>query len=83
MARVIRKVETNQLQLTQEKVRKMLNRQVRVIYNNRGREFSDEGMITAVFNNVFVFEFERNNQKFKASFTYTDVMTGGIELEEM
>ncbi|MBQ1299801.1 MAG: hypothetical protein IIY25_01660 [Erysipelotrichaceae bacterium] len=49
-------------------------------YHTRGRELSDTGVITAVFGKIFTFEYERNGQKFKSSFTYTDVMTGGISI---
>lgn len=73
-------VNTNNLSVTQEQVKNLLYKTVKITYHNRGREVSDIGVITAAFGNIFTFEYERNGQKFKSSFTYSDVMTGGISV---
>ena len=73
-------VEGNNLDVTQQQVKNLLYKRVKITYHTRGRELSDTGVITAVFGKIFTFEYERNGQKFKSSFTYTDVMTGGISI---
>lgn len=73
-------VKANNLSVTQEQVKNLLYKTVKITYHNRGREISDVGVITAAFGNIFTFEYERKGQKFKSSFTYSDVMTGGISL---
>ena len=73
-------VEGNNLDVTQQQVKNLLYKRVKITYHTRGRELSDKGVITAVFGKIFTFEYERNGQKFKSSFTYTDVMTGGISI---
>ena len=74
-------VEGNNLDIAQEQVKNLLYKTVKITYHNRGRELSDTGVITAAFGNIFTFEYERNGQKFKSSFTYKDVMTRGISIE--
>ena len=73
-------VEGNNLDVAQQRVKNLLYKRVKITYHTRGRELSDTGVITAVFGKIFTFEYERNGQKFKSSFTYTDVMTGGISI---
>ena len=73
-------VEGNNLDVAQQQVKNLLYKRVKITYHTRGRELSDTGVITAVFGKIFTFEYERNGQKFKSSFTYTDVMTGGISI---
>ena len=73
-------VEGNNLDVTQQQVKNLLYKRVKITYHTRGRELSDTGVITAVFGKIFTFEYGRNGQKFKSSFTYTDVMTGGISI---
>lgn len=73
-------VEGNNLDVTQQQVKNLLYKRVKITYHTRGRELSDTGVVTAVFGKIFTFEYERNGQKFKSSFTYTDVMTGGISI---
>ncbi len=73
-------VEGNNLDVTQQQVKNLLYKRVKITYHTRGRELSDTGVIAAVFGKIFTFEYERNGQKFKSSFTYTDVMTGGISI---
>ena len=73
-------VEGNNLDVTQQQVKNLLYKRVKITYHTRGRELSDTGVITAVFGKIFTFEYERNGQKFNSSFTYTDVMTGGISI---
>lgn len=67
---------------TQEEIRALLNRPITVRYHNRGKDYFDVGKITAVFDNIFIFEFVRAEQKFKSSFTYKDVMTREIIISE-
>ncbi len=78
--RVSRVVSPNNLSSTQEQIKDLLYKSVKITYHNRGREVSDTGVITAAFGKIFTFEYVRNGQKFKSSFTYTDVMTGGISV---
>ena len=67
-------VEGNNLDVTQQQVKNLLYKRVKITYHTRGRELSDTGVITAVFGKIFTFEYERNGQKFKSSFT------GGISI---
>ncbi|MBQ1342321.1 MAG: hypothetical protein IKD99_04705 [Erysipelotrichaceae bacterium] len=76
------RIHNKSLSETQSQIKALLNRKVKVSYNSRGREVSDLGTITAVFNSLFIFEYQRNGQQFKASFTYTDVMTEVISVSE-
>ena len=74
------RIHNKSLSETQSQIKALLNKKVKVSYNSRGKEVSDIGIITAVFNSLFIFEYQRNNQQFKASFTYTDVMTEVISV---
>ncbi|MBR2702351.1 MAG: hypothetical protein IKE77_09735 [Erysipelotrichaceae bacterium] len=76
------RIHNKSLSETQSQIKTLLNKHVKVSYNSRGREVCDIGTITAVFNSLFIFEYQRNGQHFKASFTYTDVMTEVISVSE-
>jgi len=68
---------------TQEEMKALLNHKITVHYHNRGKDYFDVGEITAVFDNIFIFEYVRSNQTFKSSFTYKDVMTREIIINEL
>ena len=42
-------VKANNLSVTQEQVKNLLYKTVKITYHNRGREISDVGVITAAF----------------------------------
>ena len=77
-----RRITHKSLDETQTQIKALLNHPVRISYNSRGREVSDIGTITAVFNSLFIFEYQRKGQNFKSSFTYSDVMTEEIYVDE-
>ena len=77
------RLQGKSLSETQSQIRNLLNKKVRISYNDRGKEVGDVGTITSVFNSLFIFEYQRNNRSFKSSFTYTDVMTDVICVEEI
>ena len=77
-----RRITHKSLDETQTQIKALLNRPVKISYNSRGREVSDIGTITAVFNSLFVFEYQRKGLNFKSSFTYSDVMTEEIYVDE-
>ena len=64
----------------QEYVESLNGQPVVIVYNNRGREVKEEGTITNVYKNIFIFSFVRNGQSFKSSFTYSDLLTNVITL---
>lgn len=82
-ARAERSYDPNSLSNVQSRINELLNCRVRVTYHNRGKDICDEGVITAAFKNVFVFSYERNGRSFKESFTYSDVMTEEIAIEDI
>ncbi|MBR0386020.1 MAG: Veg family protein [Erysipelotrichaceae bacterium] len=82
-ARADRAYDPNGLINVQARINKLLDKKVRVTYHNRGKDICDEGIITNAFRNVFVFSYERNGRSFRESFTYSDVMTEEIVIEEV
>ncbi len=65
----------------QQYVESLRGKPVCIFYNSRGQEMKEEGIIINVYRNIFTFEFSRNGQNFKSSFTYSDLLTNIITLE--
>ncbi len=72
---------TNSVADIQNRIKELINKEVTISYQNRGKEKSDKGVITAAYGKIFMFEYERNGKKFKETFSYTDIMTGDIKVE--
>ncbi len=82
-ARAERSYDPNGLNNVQARINNLLDKRVRVTYHNRGKDICDEGVITAAFRNIFIFVYERNGRSFRESFTYSDVMTEEIVIDEI
>lgn len=54
-----------------------------IICRGRGHDTSSTGVITDVYNSVFIYVYEASGLKFRSSYTYSDVITGEIEIIEI
>ena len=63
-------------------IKSLVGKPIVISYQNRGKNVQERGIITAAFNNIFVFEYHKLDSDLKESFTYSDVITNGITIVE-
>ncbi|MDO4378134.1 MAG: Veg family protein [Erysipelotrichia bacterium] len=64
-----------------DEVTELINCKVRIYNNFSKREKPTEGLITAAYKNLFVLQTDENSFISKKTFTYSDLITGGISIE--
>ncbi len=67
----------------QQRVKQLLNKKVAITNHLRGRDAVSKGVITAVYKNLFVVEFTKKDDTYTKTFTYSDLISEEIIVEEV